>query len=112
MRLCRSSQADMNGLTYSAANLVRSVKRSCSCCCDHVQIAHSPIATGMSHCMGDSSFHSCRSCCLVRNGNGSSEGCTGVPFAHLRQEFTFSPSGTTFERENWSVPAEGVTHLR
>jgi hypothetical protein len=30
----------------------------------------------------------------------------------LRQEFTFSPSGTTFERENWSVPAEGVTHLR
>src|SRR5215510_13431110 len=30
----------------------------------------------------------------------------------LRQEFTFSPSGTTFERENWSVPAEGITHLR
>jgi hypothetical protein len=30
----------------------------------------------------------------------------------LRQEFTFSPPGTTFEREVWSVPAEGVTHLR
>jgi hypothetical protein len=30
----------------------------------------------------------------------------------LRQEFTFSPPGTTFERENWDVPAEGVTHLR
>jgi hypothetical protein len=29
----------------------------------------------------------------------------------LRQEFTFSP-GTTFERERWRVPAEGVTHLR
>jgi hypothetical protein len=30
----------------------------------------------------------------------------------LRQEFTFSPPGTTFEREEWSVPAEGVTHLQ
>jgi hypothetical protein len=30
----------------------------------------------------------------------------------LRQEFTFSPPGTTYERESWSVPAEGVTHLR
>jgi hypothetical protein len=30
----------------------------------------------------------------------------------LRQEFTFSPPGTTFEREEWSVPAERVTHLR
>ena len=30
----------------------------------------------------------------------------------LRQEFTFSPPGTTFERENWNVPAEDVTHLR
>lgn len=30
----------------------------------------------------------------------------------LRQEFNFSPPGTTFEREDWSVPAEGVTHLR
>jgi hypothetical protein len=30
----------------------------------------------------------------------------------VRQEFTFSPPGTTFEREVWSVSAEGVTHLR
>jgi hypothetical protein len=30
----------------------------------------------------------------------------------LRQEFTFSPPSTTFQREEWSVPAEGVTHLR
>ena len=30
----------------------------------------------------------------------------------LRQEYTFSPPGTTFEREDWAVPAEGVTHLR
>jgi hypothetical protein len=30
----------------------------------------------------------------------------------LRQEFVFSPPGTTFERESWRVPAEGVTHLR
>ena len=30
----------------------------------------------------------------------------------LRQEFNFSPTGTTFEWENWNVSAEGVTHLR
>jgi hypothetical protein len=30
----------------------------------------------------------------------------------LRQEFTFSPPDTTFERESWRVPGEGVTHLR
>ncbi len=30
----------------------------------------------------------------------------------LRQEYNFSPPGTTFEREDWSVPAEGATHLR
>ncbi len=30
----------------------------------------------------------------------------------LRQEYNFSPPGTTFEREIWSVPAVGVTHLR
>jgi hypothetical protein len=30
----------------------------------------------------------------------------------LRQEYNFSPPGTTFEREEWSVTAEGVTHLR
>ncbi len=30
----------------------------------------------------------------------------------LRQEYNFSPPGTTSEREDWSVKAEGVTHLR
>ncbi len=30
----------------------------------------------------------------------------------VRQEFTFSPPGTTYERESWSVSAEDVTHLR
>ena len=30
----------------------------------------------------------------------------------LRQEYNFSPPGTTFEREDWSVAADGVTHLR
>jgi hypothetical protein len=30
----------------------------------------------------------------------------------LRQEYTFSPDGATFEREDWQVSAEGVTHLR
>ena len=30
----------------------------------------------------------------------------------LRQEYTFSPPGTTFEREAWAIPAEGVTHLQ
>jgi hypothetical protein len=30
----------------------------------------------------------------------------------VRQEFTFSPPDTTFERELWSVAADGVTHLR
>ena len=29
-----------------------------------------------------------------------------------RQEYTFSPPGTTFEREAWTVLAEGVTHLQ
>jgi hypothetical protein len=29
-----------------------------------------------------------------------------------RQEFTFSPPGTTFEREEWAVTLEGVTHLQ
>jgi hypothetical protein len=28
-----------------------------------------------------------------------------------RQDYTFSPPGTTFEREAWVVMAEGVTHL-
>ena len=30
----------------------------------------------------------------------------------LRQEYNFSPPGTTFEREDWAVNAQGVTHLR
>jgi hypothetical protein len=30
----------------------------------------------------------------------------------LRQEYNFSPPGTTFECEDWSVTAEGVTHLQ
>jgi hypothetical protein len=30
----------------------------------------------------------------------------------LRQEFNFSPPGTTFERERWTVPATMVSHLR
>src|SRR3954463_14269189 len=30
----------------------------------------------------------------------------------LRQEYNFGPPGTTFEREDWAVPAGGVTHLR
>ena len=29
-----------------------------------------------------------------------------------RQDYTFSPPGTTFEREDWAVAEEGVTHLR
>ncbi|HEY5864391.1 MAG TPA: hypothetical protein VI542_02395 [Candidatus Tectomicrobia bacterium] len=30
----------------------------------------------------------------------------------LRQEYNFSPPGTTFECEEWAIPAEGVTHLQ
>ena len=30
----------------------------------------------------------------------------------VRQEYNFSPPGTTFEREQWAVEAPGVTHLR
>jgi hypothetical protein len=30
----------------------------------------------------------------------------------LRQEYNFSVSGTTFEREDWAVDGEAVTHLR
>lgn len=30
----------------------------------------------------------------------------------IRQEYTFSPPGTTFEREEWTVNTQGVTHLR
>ena len=31
---------------------------------------------------------------------------------HVRQEYNFSPPGTTFEREEWRVPIQAVTHLR
>src|SRR4051794_12286997 len=30
----------------------------------------------------------------------------------LRQEYNFSPPGTTFEREDWALNSETVTHLR
>jgi hypothetical protein len=30
----------------------------------------------------------------------------------VRQEYTFSPPGTTFEYEQWSVHAEEVSHFR
>ena len=30
----------------------------------------------------------------------------------VRQEFTFSPTGTSFEREVWARAESGVTHLR
>jgi hypothetical protein len=30
----------------------------------------------------------------------------------LRQEYNFSPPNTTFEREDWAVSADAVTHLR
>jgi hypothetical protein len=30
----------------------------------------------------------------------------------VRQEFNFSPPGTSFERELWSTPTGAVTHLR
>ena len=30
----------------------------------------------------------------------------------LRQEYNFSPPGTTFEREVWTLGADGVTHLQ
>ena len=30
----------------------------------------------------------------------------------LRQEYNFNPPDTTFKREDWTVTAEGVTHLR
>ncbi|WP_447978374.1 hypothetical protein [Candidatus Nitrospira bockiana] len=29
----------------------------------------------------------------------------------LRQEYTFSPPGTTFEHEEWQIPGEGVTNV-
>jgi hypothetical protein len=30
----------------------------------------------------------------------------------VRQEYTFSPPGTTFESERWQVNGEGTTHVR
>ncbi|MCL4176643.1 MAG: hypothetical protein KJ072_02710 [Verrucomicrobia bacterium] len=37
----------------------------------------------------------------------------GITFHELlRQEFNFSPASTTFERENWAVAVDQVTHLR
>ena len=30
----------------------------------------------------------------------------------IHQEYNFSPPGTTFEREEWALAAEGVTHLQ
>jgi hypothetical protein len=30
----------------------------------------------------------------------------------VRQEFNFSPPGTIFEREEWSIAAQAITHLR
>jgi hypothetical protein len=30
----------------------------------------------------------------------------------LRQEYNFAPPGTTFEREQWAVNGEGITHVR
>jgi hypothetical protein len=30
----------------------------------------------------------------------------------VRQEYNFSPPSTTFEREEWRVPSEGVTNVR
>jgi hypothetical protein len=41
----------------------------------------------------------------------SSDG--GQTFQELRrQEYTFSPPGTTFEGEEWAVMVQGVTHLQ
>ena len=41
----------------------------------------------------------------------SSDG--GQTYRELRrQEYIFSPPGTTFEREDWAVTTEGVTHLQ
>jgi hypothetical protein len=30
----------------------------------------------------------------------------------LRQEFNFSPGSSTFEREEWTINIDGVTHVR
>ena len=37
----------------------------------------------------------------------------GVAYRELRrQEFNFSPDSTTFEREEWTISEQGITHLR
>jgi hypothetical protein len=41
----------------------------------------------------------------------SSDG--GKTYRHvLRQEYNFSPPGTTMEREEWPFSADGITHVR
>ena len=55
-------------------------------------------------------------CPAPASGAGAIDGelrgaCTSSP-TPARQEFTFSPPGTTFEREEWSVSAQSVTHLQ
>jgi hypothetical protein len=41
----------------------------------------------------------------------SSDG--GQTYRHvLRQDYNFSPPGTTMEREDWPFAADGVTHIR
>jgi hypothetical protein len=43
----------------------------------------------------------------------SVSGDGGQTYQELRrQEYTFSPPGTTFEREVWAVTVDGVTHLQ
>ena len=37
----------------------------------------------------------------------------GQTYRHvLRQEYNFSPPGTTMEREEWPLSADGITHVR
>ena len=37
----------------------------------------------------------------------------GSNYRHvLRQEYNFSPPGTSYEREHWSVAIDGVTHVK
>ena len=51
---------------------------------------------------------------LARRNSSLSFSCDGGRTYRelLRQEYNFSPAGTTFEREDWAVSAQGVTHLR
>ena len=37
----------------------------------------------------------------------------GVAYEELRrQEFNFSPDSTTFEREEWTISEQNITHVR